>query len=231
MATSHDNKLQYVLEPCELPSSIDINKLREYASTYMLSRKEFYTETKRPIYIEDEFSEWWTAKASGGDQIGKGNTAIDVITQFKEGIDVMCVIMNDGGQTNEKSLMQNFITAGCDLDSLFKNKEDTSAINLFMNKLNKKLTDAHKKHELCELYILAYISSPNSIDACCFKYNIDLIGSVISCGFTKQGQSIMVGKFIDEKFGNVKLYKAKKRIELRLSKSCITDNPFAIKIY
>jgi hypothetical protein len=53
----------------------------------------------------------------------------------------------------------------------------------------------------------------------------------VSTGFTKQGQSIFAGGFIDEKYGNVKLYKAKKRMELRLDMSCITDNQFAYKIY
>ena len=53
----------------------------------------------------------------------------------------------------------------------------------------------------------------------------------MSTGFTKKGQSIFAGGFIDEKYGNVRLYKAKKRMELRLDMSCITDNPFAYKIY
>jgi hypothetical protein len=225
-----NNKLKYVLEPCEIPSSIDKNKLKEYVCNYILPRQEFYIKTNRPLYIEDEFSEWWIEKASGGYPVGKGNGATDVITSSKEGIDVMCVIMNSN-QTNEKSLIQNFNTAGCDLDSLFKNKEDTSAINLFMDDLKKKLLDVRAKYQLCELYILAYISLQNSIYVCCFKYNIDLIGNIISSGFTKQGQSIMVGNFIDERFGNVKLYKAKKRLELRLSSSCVNENPFAIKIY
>ena len=102
---------------------------------------------------------------------------------------------------------------------------------MFMDMLYKKLINVSMKHNLTELYILSYISVSNSVYVCCFKYNINLIGTVISSGFSTQGQSISTNHFIDKKFGNVRLSKAKKRIELRLSKSCITDNPFAIKIY
>lgn len=221
---------RYVLEPCEIPPSININLLKEYVSEYMKPRQTFYKETNRSFSIEDEFSEWWTAKASSGEQIGKGHEATDVITSNKEGIDAMCVIMNNK-ETNEKSLIQNFNTSGFNLDSLFENKDHESSIKLFITELKKKLQSVVLKYNLTCLYILSYISLEDSIHICCFKYNIDLLDNVVSNGFTKQGQSIFAGGFINEKYGNVKLYKAKKRMELRLDKSCITDNPFAYKIY
>ena len=227
---SETSTLQYVLEPCELLPSIDQVKLREEIANYMKPREKFYEDTKRSYYIEDEYSEWLTKDASDGKEIGKGNSCTDVVTSSKEGIDVMCVIMK-GTQTNEKSLIQNFKLGGSDLDSLFKNRDDISAIRLYMEDLKTKLTNGILKYDLCDLYILAYITLSKEIHVCCFKYNINLIDAVVSNGFTKKGESIQVGGFIDERFGNVKLYKAKKRVELRLSKSCIRDNPFAIRIY
>jgi hypothetical protein len=222
---------KYLLEPCEIPASININLLKEYVSEYMKPRQTFYKETNRKFSIEDGFSEWWTVKASSGKQIGKGHEATDVITSNKEGIDAMCVIMNEK-ESNEKSLIQNFKKSGFNLDSLFENKDHESAIKLFMNELKKKLLSVIVKHNLTCLYILSYISlEDSSIYVCCFKYNIDLLDNVVSSGFTKQGQSIIADGFIDKKYGNVKLYKAKKRMELRLDKSCIIDNPFAYKIY
>ena len=225
-----DNVKKYVLEPCEIPSSIDINLLKEYINKYIEPRKRFYEDTGCPFNIEDDFSEWMLAKASSGTKIGNGHEATDVVTSNKEGIDAMCVIMNSK-ETNEKSLIQNFNASGFDLDSLFKNKEDTQAIKLFVNDLNKKLQSVIIKYNLTCLYILSYITLGKCIYICCFKYNIDLLDNVVSTGFTKQGQSIFAGGFIDEKYGNVKLYKAKKRMELRLDMSCIRDNQFAYKIY
>lgn len=221
---------QYVLEPCQLPKSIQLPLLQEYIKQYMDPRLEFYKETQRSLYIEDEFSEWWTVKATNGVQIGKGNEATDVVTSEKEGIDAMCVIMNNK-ESNEKSLIQNFNTAGCDLDNLFKNKDDTVAVQLFMNDLKKKLLHVKEKYELIDLYILAFISLPDSVHISCFKYNLEKIDLVLSSGFTQRAQSILINGFIEEKYGNVKLYKAKKRIELRLKKSCIEENPFSVKLY
>jgi len=221
---------RHVLEPCPIPTSVCVNVLKEHIQQYMLPRQEFYKDTKRSLYLEDEFSEWFLVKSTNGCQIGKGNEATDIITSQKEGIDAMCVVMNDS-QSNEKSLIQNFNNAGCELDVLFNNLDHTTAVKLFMDELKRKLTLVCCKHDLADLYILAYVSLPTSVYITCFKYKIDLLDNVISSGFSQQGQSIMVEGFIDNKWGNVKLYKAKKRVELRIKKACIIDNPFSVKIY
>jgi hypothetical protein len=221
---------QNVLELCPLPSCINIDYIKEQLFNYMASREEYYKKSNRSYYIEDEFSEFWIAESTCGKTIGKGNVATDVITSTMDGIDVMCVCMCNG-LSNEKSLMQNFKDAGLQLDGLFKNKEDELAIQLFINNLKKKLNDVIKSYSLNNLYILSYITIDNSVYLCSFIYNIDLIDNVRSSGFSKQGQSIGVVNFIDEKYGKVILYKAKKRLELRLSKKCITENPYVVKIY
>jgi hypothetical protein len=221
--------MSFVLEPCEIPTSICKEYLKESMKEYMISRQNFYKETQRSLYIEEEFSEWFVEKASSGKQIGKGNQATDVISSKKEGIDVMCVIINKN-QTNEKSLIQNFNTCGANLDVLFNEKDDKSAIQLFMDDLKKKLINVKEKHDLTDLYILAYISSQTSIYVSCFKYNIPLMDNVVSCGFSAKGQSIKINGFVEEIWGCVKLYKAKKRIELRINKP-ILYHPFTILLY
>lgn len=221
---------QFVLEPCHIPESINIDYLKSNIQQYMTSRQDFYRDTKRSLFIEDEFSEWWLAKSSNGHSVGKGNEATDIITSQKEGIDAMCVIMN-GYQSNEKSLVQNFNASGYDLDNLFKNNDEEIAVELFMNGLKTKLLSVISKYELTKLYILAYVSCQKEIHICCFHYCISQIDNIVSSGISKQGQSISVKNFINDKWGNVKLYKAKKRVEMRLKKACITENPFAVKIY
>jgi hypothetical protein len=218
-----------VLVPVPIPSSINIDNIREYLTKYIEPRKEFYNETNRPMYIEDEFSEWWVAKASNGQLISKGREATDVITSQNEGVDAMCVVMNKK-QSNEKSLIQNFKESGNDLDIYFKNKEDIPAIKLYADDLKIKLNKLIKSRKLEELYIFAFISTIKTVHVLCFKYNIDLIDSITSEGFTKLGKSINIGGFLDKTIGNVKLYKSKKRIELRLNVSCLTHE-YAIQLY
>jgi hypothetical protein len=197
-----------VLRPCVIPSCINIQQLQTYVKEYMEPRKQFYKETKRSLYIEDEFSEWWIEKVSSGKQIGKGNKGTDVVTSDLNGIDVMCVVMKKN-LSNEKSIIQNFKSSGNNLDELFKNKNDKLAIKLYADELYNKLNSVKMQYNLVDLYILAFISLPDSIHLCSFKYDITLFENVYSNGFSNTGQSIIIKGFIEEKYGNVILYKEK----------------------
>ena len=217
------NNLPKVLEICSIPSSIDINYLKEKVKIYMDGRKEFYTESGRNPYIEDEFSEFWLAKASKGKQIGKGSGGMDIQTNSNEGIDAMCVVMNKSNTSNEKSLMQNFKTAGENLDTLFKEKKDKEAIELFTNEYITKIKKTKENNKLTDLYILSFISTKTNVFIVCFKLYIDRISNVKSLGFTEQCKNIKTDNFIDSKLGDIRLYKSKKRLELRFKKNILND--------
>lgn len=62
------------------------------------------------------------------------------------------------------------------------------------------------------------------------KLNKEKICNMKFSGFTKSCKNISIENFIDNEFGNVKLYKSKKRLELRLKKNII-DNYCCIKLY
>ncbi len=49
--------------------------------------------------------------------------------------------------------------------------------------------------------------------------------------FSKQNKSIDIINFIDDNLGSVKLYKSKKRLELRFKKTILTDKLNYIKLY
>ena len=148
---------------------------------------------------------------------------MDVKTSDNEGIDAMCVIMNNNN-SNEKSLKQGFTSGGNNLDNLFLTKKDNEAVNLYMDSYKDEINKAIENKKLENLYIIAFISSKNKIYLTCFKLNIKNVKYVKSDGFTKQLKSINVKNFIDDKYGNVKLYKSKKRLELRLNINCITNS-------
>lgn len=48
--------------------------------------------------------------------------------------------------------------------------------------------------------------------------------------FTKNFKSIYINDFIENKFGNIKLHKSKKRLELRLCKSIIKHR-YSVLLY
>jgi hypothetical protein len=228
----HNNASQHienVLEICQIPASINVLKIIEMAQNYMDPRKEFYTQTESTPFIESSFSEWWVQKASEGTHIGKGSVGMDVKTGSSEGIDVMCVIMNEH-MSNEKSLMQKFEgEGGVNLDSLFIEKKDKEALDLYINNYYKKLTDCVKSHDLGNMYIISFVSTKTSVSIICFKINVDLIKKVTSIGFTAEGKNILTAGFINSEYGDVRLYKSKKRMELRLKKVCIS-HPYTVKL-
>jgi hypothetical protein len=225
-----EENLEEVLTLCPLPESVNKDILTEEINKYMKPREEYYKHKNRSPYVEDEFSEYFTAMASGGCEIGGGNCGMDVKTKNDEGIDAMCVIMNNN-ISNEKSIIQKFISSGSDLDILFKEKKDDEAVRLFMNDYKKKLEIVKENKDLKDLYILAFISTKTDIYIACFKINIEKIRFVKSGGFIKgKNVSILLNNFIDSTIGNVKLYKSKKRVELRLKKNLLQQD-YVCKIF
>jgi len=221
-----------VLELCKLPDSINVSQITELLNDYMKSRVSFYRETNRPPFIEDDFSEYFTAKSSNGCLIGGGNCAMDVKTSFNEGIDVACVIMKNKC-SNEKSLMQNFNSSGVDLDTLFKDQKDIEAVNLFMIRYFNKIQCIKNEKNLADCYLLIFVTRDKDIFLICLKINLENIHQVVSGGFVKNKQAsknIIIKNFINPDYGKVTLYKSKKRLELRLL-SNILKSEHAVKVY
>lgn len=77
---------------------------------------------------------------------------------------------------------------------------------------------------------MIFICKNKNIYLCCLKLYSKYISNMKFSSFTKTCKNISIKNFIDKKFGNVKLYKSKKRLELRLCKNII--NEFcSIKLY
>lgn len=222
----------YVLTLCPIPESINIEKIKEMVNEYMGPRVKFYKHKNRSPYIEADFSEYFTAKASEGEEIGRGHCGTDVKSKDNEGFDATCVIMNKD-MSNEKSLIQNFTSSGSNLDTLFNEKKDEEAILLYMNDYSNKLQKVKKDKNLKKQYILAYISTSKDIYLACFKMNISKIQNVKSGGFVENKKNcvnIIIDNFIDPNIGRVNLYRSKKRLELRLKQNLLHEE-YVHKIY
>jgi hypothetical protein len=220
------NLNNYILTPIHLNKlDIDYNLLKIYIKNYIEPRIEYYNETNtKNLELESGFSEWWIKKTSNGTKIGNGNCPMDVITFNNNAIDTMCLCMNSN-ISNEKSIMQNFGSTGNNLDSFFNAKNDTKIIRMFIQDYVDKIKNfsINYKIPLTKLYYCIFISTKTNIYLSCFKINIGNIVYIKSDGFTKSMKSINIKNFIDDKYGNVKLYKSKKRLELRIKKNVINS--------
>jgi hypothetical protein len=230
------NYIPYVLEIAHMPAGLDLTEINSLLTQYMShSRLNFYKDSKRSLYVEDEYSEWITEKSSNGRQVGKGHFAMDVKTNVvggggggppSDGIDVFCVIMGKT-ESYEKSLAQKFVKGGAALDTMFKEKKFDDAVKLFMESYISKLNDVKVLNtdgkQMANLYYLGFVSTTDKIFLVNFKINLQNIQYVNAKYTTKTGQSIFLTNFIDERYGNVKLYKAKKRIEFRMKRAVLPD--------
>lgn len=224
-----NNSGTHVLEIAPLPEGLNLEAMRVMINDYLSHRLDFYKEAKRSLFVEDEFSEWFIEKVTGGQQIGKGHIAMDVKTGAGDGVDVFCIIMNKV-ESNEKSLIQNFKKTGKDLDILFKEQKFEEAIQMFMGNYKDKLDEVIRTKGMRGLYYLGFISTVDEVFLVNFKINVENIQKVGVKKATKGGVSIFLKNFIRPEDGNVKLYKSKKRVELRLSKA-VVEHPFAMSIY
>ena len=219
----HNLRKKDFLEPCD-PNELGINvlKINETLKTdyFRPTRMRYINSTRtKNLKLEDGLMEFIVADSMNGKHVGDGHYPIDVVKEEK-GIDVLCVCLN-GNQTNEKSLTQSFKDSADELELFFKEKKTREAIELYKRIWYKKLCQAKKEHNLKKLYYLGFISTNTKIYMSVFKINLDAIFNIKDLGFTKQAASINFENVIEDQYGKTKLYKSKKRMEVRFKKSIL----------
>jgi len=173
------------------------------------------------MQITKEFLEDWIAQACDLTKKGAGNYPIDVYKDKKYGIDVKFLtakINSDGSyrnsQSNETSLSQNFKISGADLDQMFESKKYNKILKAWIKILQSKMRLPKEEFELKEIYYFIFLRAGNKISLSVASVDDSKISNLSTNTSTET--SVFVDNFIDEKYGNVKIYKSKKRMELRL---------------
>lgn len=182
------------------------------------------------IQITKEFLEAWIAQACGLKKVGSGNYPIDVFLKNVYGADVKFVTAKTTSsgslaktQSNETSLGQNFADAGSDLDQMFKAEKYNDILNKWILILQNKFDRPISEFGLKSIYYFIFIRGKNKIYLSIAKVNPSAVSEL---KVRKGGKtSIHVDNFLDDKYGKVKIYKSKKRMELRmLPKNLEEDN-------
>ena len=132
-------------------------------------------------------------------------------------------------QTGEKSLGQkfdddNFGEDGENLDGLFNSKDYDKIISAWIKILKKKWGETTKDHKLKNLYLINLISykPENKLMIVLLKINYDKLDSISKDRTTDK--SVWIKNFIDPDIGDIKIYKSKKRLELRLKPKEFINN-------
>ena len=195
----------------------------------VISYPEFLPgQNNTALYLEKKQCEQWVVQSLGLKPVGEGSYPIDGINN-KNGYDVSSLALGQTPtgkmkkQTGEKSLSQkfedeNFGDENDNLDSLFNSGKYEEIIKAWKNILKKKWEGTIKDQNLNDLYLINLIlyKPENKLMIFLLKINHNNLDEVTKGKVSPKKTSVWFNNFIDEKFGNVKVYKSKKRVELRI---------------
>lgn len=200
----------------------------------LFSQPELLPKQKQDyIQIPKEYLEQWVSQGLDWEPIASGNYPIDVYSKkLKIGADVKFISAKvdkdnlfTAGESNETSLGQNFKDTGEDLDRYFQEKNYKKILKGWQTILNKKINEPIIKYGLNKIYYFIFVRGGNSINLSIAKLNKNQLKSIKVSKTT--GKSTFIENFINDKYGNVKIYKSKKRMELRCRpKNMEADNLF-----
>ena len=223
--TSDKNQVLKFLDKNEIEEIIDepATKVISYLLKKVLFSQPELREGKETANIQmtKEFLEQWIAQALDMEIVGAGNYPIDVYDSEKKiGIDIKFLslkIDEEGNFTkdisNETSLAQNFKNEGKDLDQLFAKKEYEIILERWKGLMNRKLQKAITEKKLKKLFYFIFIRGGDSINLAVAEVNPKNLDNLEV--IRGNDSSVFVKGYCEEKYGEVKVYKSKKRMELR----------------
>jgi len=217
----------------ELDSFFDesaIETINFYIAKAIFSQPELLIGQDRiPIQVTKEHIEQWIVQALGVTPVGSGSYPVDVIKENEWGADVKmlsCKMDEHGNfkaaESGETSLSQKFTGTGNDLDDLFKDKKYYDIIDGYKNIFYNKIQRVHKEKGLKKIYYFFILRAEMKFYLCGMSIDIDEIHNVTYLRNTKE--NVWTKNFLDTNYGSVRVYKAKKRMELRLRPKYWFDN-------
>jgi hypothetical protein len=195
------------------------NLLKYFLFKAIFSQPELVNnQSKIPIQVPKEHIEQWLVQCLGADPVGSGSYPVDIINLNKKyGADAKMLSWNGkkGSLSGETSLAQKFKDAGNDLDEAFRNRQFDGIVTDWSQLLKDKLLTVKRDYEKLEEIYYFFVIRQNSIfHVCGMEVDINKI-KYIGVERTSSA-SIWIKNLIDPNFGESKIYKAKKRMELRL---------------
>jgi len=138
------------------------------------------------------------------------------------------------GDSGETSLAQKFKSTGVSLDDLFKQKRYQKIIDGWVSIWKDKLRKVKIDKGIDKIYYFFFLRGGKKESyICAFEVDIDAISpsNITQRDENNQiKQSIFLNGIIDSRYGSAKIYKAKKRLELRLKPKNLFDDGFLITI-
>ncbi len=212
-----------------------------FMNVALFSQPEVFEDKKTlPIQIPKEHLEQWFVQALRIESVGAGSYPIDVLKPNEWGADIKmlsCKLLANGklsgSQSGETSLAQKFKLAGTNLDDAFQKKDYDSIINGWIDILHIKLDEVKKDKSIEKIYYFFFLRGTSEESyLCAFEVNTNLINKEVMTLKENNNapQSVYINGLIDDDYGTGKIYKAKKRLELRLKPKKMLEDGLLIPI-
>lgn len=221
---------KYVMNPITKEELLDImdenanDIIKYFIKKSLFSQPEILPEqTPRAAQIPKEHIEQWFVQALGATPRGAGSYPIDIYDVDKGwAADIKMLnakVLSNGkladADSGEASLGQDFKSAGVDLDSLFNTGKFEKIRELWLDIIRKKERKVLKEIPgIKHIKYLFILRAENSF----YLVGCNLDGNQLSNTSVDKTTktSVFLRGMIDPALGNTKIYKSKKRLELRL---------------
>lgn len=188
------------------------------------------------MQIPKEYLEQWCVQALGAKPIGAGSYPVDILKD-NWGADIKSLACSldkfgnlDMGDTGETSLAQNFSSGGVNLDSLFLDKKYDEIKNLWMDIVFSKNQTAMIEKKLDKIYYFIFLRGNEEYYLCGMEVDLNKLSEVTVNTTRSTNTSIFLNEYIESRYGYTKIYKAKKRLELRLKAKNWVEDGLCIKL-
>ena len=176
------------------------------------------------IQITKEHLEQWVVQALWIEWIWAWSYPVDVIDRnnhwaadvkmLHANIDENWLLTNE--ESWEASLWQKFRWAGVNLDQLFANQQYETIKNEWLDIYKEKNQLAINEQQLNNIYYFIFLRWWNFLYLVWMKVNLPELENVTVDYERTSDTSVFINNFIDDNLWNAKVYKSKKRLELRL---------------
>lgn len=176
------------------------------------------------IQITKEHLEQWVVQALWVKWIWAGSYPVDVVDDNNHraaDVKMLHAEMNSDGSlsTNdswEASLWQKFVWTWAILDQLFERQEYERIKNEWLEIYKEKNDKAIEEYELNNIYYFIFLRWHDFLYLVWMKVNLSELEDVTVDLDRTSDTSVFLSNFINDDLGNAKVYKSKKRLELRL---------------
>lgn len=176
-----------------------------------------------PFQVPKEHIEQWFVQALDAQWIWAWSYPVDIVkSSSRWGADVKMLSAkvdrhwklrnNDSWET---SLAQKFSGTWSILDTLFKEEKFEQIKTEWLDIYKEKLLDVYNEQEIDKIYYFILLRWWNKFYLVWMEVNLSGLADVTIDRSSKS--SIYLKNFIPDNYGNTKIYKAKKRLELRLT--------------